>query len=379
MDETYIQYGVASDLAQKLKSLGLPLTTFRSTSKKNLETKYGLVKSEIDLVKDLIEREPIDKDLIEILLEKSNFTCCICKGTKSDAYVIHHIDHYSKTQDNSYQNLAVLCPNDHDLAHKEGKSLTLKLTPEQIRNLKTKWETEVENNKVYKASVNGDINEVDFLNVPRIIEACKEIFGELPETEYTKSLIQDKLIDNSGFINLGKISTIADNPNTPLIFFAPLGSTKLRYHYFELLKKLLKRLNFVDLDLLLNKQSVKEGIIGKYCYYVGGVYGQKPDSPVTKDSQMTRISFRRKPFFVEWPVDQKYFASSSTRARACHRNIYLIYGKIRNVDTIKIKDKPFIKIDIRPYAFGLPKETKHRTPDIAYQKRFDEAFDDEDE
>jgi hypothetical protein len=303
----------------------------------------------------------------------------LCNGTKSDSYIIHHIEQYAISQNNSYHNLAVLCPNDHDLAHKEGFGLTLKITPDQIKKSKIKWEKVVQDQKVYKASINGNIDEVEFLNVPRILELSKEIFRLIPETEYTKRLILEDLIKPDGYINTSYIKNIADNPATPLIFFALYGSAMMRFHYFEIFKKVVKALNFKDLDSLLNIHSIKEGIAGEYCFYVGGLYSSKLPSPITDDSEMMRFYFKRKSYVAEWFVDPQYFASSSAKYRTSHRNILLIYGKIKSVNIEMVNDKRKIVINMQTYCFGLPSEAKNRRPDIAFQRELEQYFNDENE
>ena len=114
LEKTYIKYGVPSSWAIEFEKIGLSVATFKKTSKKNLFDKYGIPIIQIYFVKNCLTRQPIDDVLVQTLLENNGFTCCLCKGQKSDAYVIHHIVEYSKTQDNTYPNLAVLCPNDHD-------------------------------------------------------------------------------------------------------------------------------------------------------------------------------------------------------------------------------------------------------------------------
>lgn len=378
MKQTYIQYGVASGLANKLEQLNLPKTTFEKTSISNLCNNYGLEKEEVKLVKELIKRNPIDNNTINSLLENSNYTCCICKGVKSDSYIIHHIEEYSVNQNNEYHNLAVLCPSDHDLAHKKGHSLTLKITEEQIFLSKEKWEKEVQDRNIERASLNGNIFEIDFLNVPRILELYLEIFKKKPTTKHTQELIKNDLIDNNGNINYLKISRIADNPNTPLIFFAPLGSTTLRYHYFDIFKKIISKLKFTDLDSLLNKTSVKKGLLGEYCYYVGGLYSSTLPKVIDGESEFMRFHLKKKKFIVQWLVDPKFFTSSSSKWRTDQRNVYMIYGKIRNVNIETIEDKKYIVLDLRPYCFGLPEKRKDRKPLIAYKDfEYDEVFDDD--
>jgi len=42
MTETYIQYGLDKDLAEKLSSINIPKSTFEKTSSKNLKERYRL-------------------------------------------------------------------------------------------------------------------------------------------------------------------------------------------------------------------------------------------------------------------------------------------------------------------------------------------------
>lgn len=378
MTSVYLQYGISSELANKLISLGLPKTTFEKTSKKNLIEKYGLSKEEVLMVQKLIKRHPIDENTIERLLENSNFVCCVCRGVKGKSYIIHHIEEYSVSQNNEYHNLAVLCPNDHDLAHRNGRSLTLGLTKDQIIKAKMKWEAKVQEINIEQASKNGNIIEIDFLNIPRILEVCIELYGNIPETSYTQELRNEDLITPSGHLNLETIKLVNKNPATPLIFFGLFGSSSLRYHYYEIFQEgLLNHLQFKDLDTLLNKTSLKKGIVGEYCYYVGGLYSERLPDPITDDSNLMRFFLNKKQFRIEWLVDARYFCSSTAKNRTYHRNVYMIFGKIRNVNIAPVNGKDKIVIDIRPYCFGMPDLQKYRTPDIAYRDKFDDFFNNE--
>ena len=140
--QKYVQYGVPSDWAQVYEQKKLPITTFKNTSHKNLAEKYGISDEQIAFIKNCLTREPIDEEIIQTLLYHSRYTCCVCHGAKSDAYIIHHIDPYANSQSNDYSNLAVLCPNDHDLAHREGLALTQKLTKKNILHEKRKYDSE---------------------------------------------------------------------------------------------------------------------------------------------------------------------------------------------------------------------------------------------
>ncbi len=147
----YLQYGIPNHIAHDLESKGLNITKLRGTSKSDLVKIYGLKKLDIDFVKNCIHRKPIPQDTINRLLENSNYLCCLCKGDKSKSFIIHHINEYHKAQDNSYGNLAVLCLDDHDLAHREGMSLTHKITRNEILASKKKWEKLVKLNNTEKS------------------------------------------------------------------------------------------------------------------------------------------------------------------------------------------------------------------------------------
>jgi len=162
---TYLQYGVPNDIAENLAQKGLPVTTFKATSNENLVDKYGLTLDVIEVVKERIQRQSIDSETIETLLENSNYTCCVCKGAKGKSYIIHHIEEYSKTQDNSESNLAVLCPTCHDLAHRNS-GLTNRLTPKEILRLKAKWEQQVKKHLVEAAASCGEIQDTDYTAIP---------------------------------------------------------------------------------------------------------------------------------------------------------------------------------------------------------------------
>ncbi len=56
--------------------------------------------------------------------------------------------------------------------------------------------------------------------------------------------------------------------------FGPQGSWALSLHFEEVFKNILTKKEFVDLDGLLNKKSLQnDDLVGKFCFYVGGLYG----------------------------------------------------------------------------------------------------------
>lgn len=176
--QTFLQYGVSTILAEKANHAGLTTSKARALSQKDMELKYGLSGSEAKALSVAVRRSAIDSGVVQLLLERSNFVCCVCKGVKSPAYVIHHIVEYEKTQDNNYKNLVVLCPTDHDLAHQGG--LTLRLTDVQIRRAKTSWEKQVEVANAQRAAQKIEVSDdaIDYVNVKRIEDTLRPTFQE---------------------------------------------------------------------------------------------------------------------------------------------------------------------------------------------------------
>lgn len=135
----FIKYGISQDLATDLISKGLNITTLKNTSVKNLTNKYDIDKIVAEGVKKMVMRDPIDKTTLNTLLLNNNFTCCCCLGDKGLTFIVHHLEEYEKKQDNSYENLAILCPTCHDLAH-SARLLTLSISKDQLLIAKKTWE-----------------------------------------------------------------------------------------------------------------------------------------------------------------------------------------------------------------------------------------------
>lgn len=359
MLKTYLQYGVPSDIAENLIQKGIPVTTVRTTSISNLVTKYHIDANTAKLVKQLVSRQPIDEDIVDILLGNSNYTCCCCKGVKGKSYIVHHIEEYSKTQDNSYSNLAVLCPTCHDIAHRS-PGLTNRLTPEQINKNKWDWERDIEKLNAEAAAKSGEIHEVDYLNIPRITELAYGLHKYLPATSFSEILLREKIINTDGEI----LPEVVANRGISGLGFS---SWKVKHHFLEIFQSLISRIKFENLDDLLNKKSLlRTDFIGTFCFYIGALYGKGATLPVTANSSVIKLHFRRKGFYCEWLLDPLLVTSTTAFHRFSERSIFLAYGRIKSVGAKVINDKKHTAIDIRPYVIGVPTKNITRTPVIAY-------------
>lgn len=380
--DTYLKYGVNTELASRLMRLNLSISSIKTLPSKDLISISGLDANEVQYLKNLLTRQPIPDDVLNELLENNNYVCCVCKGVKNDGYVIHHINPYSITHDNSYSNLAVLCPADHDLAHREGIGLTSKLTQKQIIRAKTNWEKDVKKHNSIKACISGIYSHIEYCNIERIFDLCIQTHGCIPKVELTDYLIENEILLPSGLVNDIKLNK--DYPNrviSPLNFFAGGGAAFLREYYFQLFQSILNNKEIVDLDDLLNKTALtKNNLIGTMCIYIGGIYGTTPKIPVTIDSSPVKMYIRRKPFYVTWIIDPRLMTSNTATIRIGGHNIHFICGTIRSIDTIIIKGEKFIHYDIRPYIMGAPSIHFNRRPNISYRNDMVDLlsfFDDE--
>jgi hypothetical protein len=358
---TYLQYGVSRDIAENVAQMKLTVTTFRATSNANLQSRFGLSPEIIAEVKHCITRQPIEEEVVNSLLERSNYLCCICKGNKGKSYLIHHILEYSISQDNNYSNLAVLCPTCHDLAHRS-PGLTNQLTVKQILRCKDHWEKQVKKQNAESAARSGKVSDSDYLNIPRISELAYNLLGELPQTSFSAVLLKDRIISSTGKL-----------ANDKSLLERGFDAGRISYHFLQIFQELIPRINFENLDNLLSKKALlRLDLIGAFCFYVGGLYGQTTSRPVTSDSKPVRLSMRRRGFYCEWLLDPMYVTSSTALARFEQRSVYIVYGRIKSISEVVLKKKPHIKYDIRPYLVGTPIAMIDRRPAIAFVRDMEE-------
>lgn len=241
-----------------------------------------------------------------------------------------------------------------------------------MRKAKEKWEKTVKEYNVVQAGKEGKLQEVEYVNIPRITELILQLKNKLPETSYTSLLRAENFVNNDNSLK----EELLDYRDKDYPF--DFGKSYLiKYHYFELFKLVIHQLNFIDLDSILSKNYLKStNIVGTYCFYIGGLYGNSPKLPIDESTGICHLYFRRKYFFVEWKIDPKYIVSTTAISRMSQHTVYIVYGVIRNIGEKIIKDKKFIHIDIRPFIVGAPEYQKDRVPYIKYIK--DGEYNDED-
>jgi hypothetical protein len=104
--------GFDTDLITKVETNRDTVSSLRSRSDTALRLYY--TDAEVQLIKDYIKRKPIATDVLVRVLAAANESCCFCEdGNSARPYQIHHIIEHAKTQDNSEENLVLICPSHH--------------------------------------------------------------------------------------------------------------------------------------------------------------------------------------------------------------------------------------------------------------------------
>ncbi len=133
-----IAVGLDSNCATKVAKKGYTLKKIESSSENDLRKDFE--SWEVESIRKAAKRKPIPKDTVSRLIKESDCKCCICWDiAKEDPIIIHHIKDYSKTEDNSYENLVILCLKHHALAHSSWPISQHPLPEKLLRERKHDW------------------------------------------------------------------------------------------------------------------------------------------------------------------------------------------------------------------------------------------------
>jgi hypothetical protein len=367
-EEKFLQYGVESNTASKAQAAGLTVTKARALSQKDLTAKFGLTEGEAKHLAGCVKRKPIADNVMDALLEASNYTCSVCKGSKAPSFIIHHIEEYEKNQDNTYDNLIVLCPNDHDLAHRPG-GLTNDLSPSQLRSAKKRWEDHVALANVQRAarSITVDNDAIDYFNVKRMEDLCIRLMDQIPETSLTPSLIRAGIINDDRRFD---VNYVRKNLSGGSYLFDYTNCSEAE-HYRQLLVEITQKVDFEDLSEATTKgYAAIDALKGKYAYFVGGVYSKRPDLPIDKHAKPITMHYPTRKVLITWDLDPNYLYSMSAISRMGRKNLYIIYCLVRTVEKAT-KTSPCL-VTASPLLIAQPAAHLHKKPAIAYEKQYEE-------
>ena len=137
-----VQLSIPTDLIDKIGQLGHTIANLRSFSAAQLEQHYA--QDEAELIAGKIKREPIEDSVIEAVLAASGEACIYCAdGNCTRPYEVHHIVPYASSQDNSEDNLALVCPSHHVWIHKTDEST------ERQKARRREWHATVQLGRAY--------------------------------------------------------------------------------------------------------------------------------------------------------------------------------------------------------------------------------------
>ena len=359
-----VQYGIPSDLARRAAESRLTVTKARALSLRDLEEQYPLTSDEARLIKDTVQRQPIDTETLNTLLERSSYTCTICHGEKGSAFVVHHIEAYANTQDNAYDNLIVLCPNDHDLAH--GSGLTMSISQQQLRRAKDKWEAQVEKTNAARAARSTEVDEsaIDYINVRRIEELCLQLFGKIPLTRATGSLLRKGIIDEEGSFQQ---HYVRQHLSGEAFLFDYINSGET-LHYRDLMAHIVDRIPFDDLNAAIDRGKKQVAALeGHYTFFIGGVCSKRPELPITASTPGVVMHYTKRKVRIEWTLDPSFLVSMSAIMRQGGKNRYIIYCLVRTVDAEATPGE--VLVTASPLLIAQPSAYADRIPAIGWQRR----------
>jgi hypothetical protein len=349
--EAFVQYGISSDLAQHAATGGLTITKARVLSLDDLKAKFSLTSAEAREIKEAVQRKAIDRETLYTLLERSNYVCNICHGAKGTAFIVHHIESYAKTQDNDYRNLIVLCPNDHDLAH--GSGLTMSISAEELYRSKEKWEAQVEKANAAKAAQIVEVNEsaIDYINIRRIEELCLYLFGKIPHTRATASLRSKGIIDQHGTFQQEYVRMHLSGGQY-LFDYINSGET---LHYRDLMARIAEKITFDDLSSAVDGGKKKVATLeGRYAFFIGGVFSKRPRLPITVSTPEIVMHYTKGKIRIEWTLDPKFLFSMSAISTPGH-----------------------VMVTASPLLIAQPSAYANRIPAVGWNSRYSDLIETE--
>lgn len=213
--------GIDSAAAQLLIEQGFTAATLKAQSRDSLAN-LGLAPFQIENVL-ASGRPPIPEQTLCTILFKSKWACCICRDAKK-AVIVHHLVPWSESRSHAEDNLVLLCLDHHGEAHTT-RQLSLNLTPERIRDARTRWYAEAQAANLLESQRVADMisNDHRLLSVHRGAMAwsndasilfgndgsVKEGLGErtLRQIGNVQRMLQERGIEQLGFATSASGST----------------------------------------------------------------------------------------------------------------------------------------------------------------------------
>lgn len=143
-------------------------------------------------------RPAIPGDTLTRLLFRNRFTCCVCRDSDR-SIIVHHIVPWAESRDHGDANLAVLCLDDHERAHRIS-TLAQNLSVEALREFKRRWEEtcEREDRRVILNASRLNYDAWLYFNHFRLFELARACRVNLKQASGYHDARSLKLVDASG-------------------------------------------------------------------------------------------------------------------------------------------------------------------------------------
>jgi len=133
-----VSAGLRSDLAEKAVDAGFNLTQLRQANKTTLVSVFG--RWVADEVQRELQRAPIPDDVVQQLVDRCDWACCVCWSIERQPVILHHIQEHARGGGDAYENLVVLCSRHHEVAHSRWEMSRHPTPPDFLRERKRAFE-----------------------------------------------------------------------------------------------------------------------------------------------------------------------------------------------------------------------------------------------
>jgi hypothetical protein len=301
--------GFDSDRALKF-SMGHTLTSLRRKTDTEL-LQIGLSQFEVDAIRPG-SRPPLDEDVVFKLLHDSKRTCCICRDPERPI-IIHHIEEYSTSHDNTESNLVVLCLEHHGEAHTK-RQLSLTLTPEHIREHKRRWlnAVAISDARTLVDGASANYANWDYINLKRLFELLQNLGLAGIAGRGFDYLKAREIVDDTGLITSSQTWKVDHRPS---FYQYQLGDGIYLYAYTKsLLEAGLIRLGIADLTNNWSHNELKTLLKpGKWIAVQGAFYFKRMNKLNRGPGQEMLVHQKRQGVSTEFLIDLWEATSSSAK------------------------------------------------------------------
>src|SRR5215211_267650 len=136
--------GLPTDLVDKISGHGHTVGVLKNFSRKALTQFY--TEEEAEAIYGGVHRQEIPTEVLDRIRLLSNEVCCYCAdGVSTRPYQIHHVVEHARTQDDSEENLMLVCPTHHAAIPR------FKYSVEEQKQQRQKWYALVEVARAYES------------------------------------------------------------------------------------------------------------------------------------------------------------------------------------------------------------------------------------